>query len=582
MRKKAFWRTGGMKLPLAAAVVFAAQGAAAQDPHAGETPRQKDIRMKWWREARFGMFIHWGLYAEPAGFWNGKAVPGLGEWIMNDAKIPVADYAVLAPKFNPVKFDADLWVAIAKGAGMKYVVMTAKHHDGFAMFRSADPFNIWDATPFKRDPIAEMAAACRKAGLKFGVYYSQAQDWSHPGGAAWNGGPWDPKQKGDLHAYVRDVAAPQMRELMRYNPAVLWWDTPVDMSNADLQLLTAPLPKGIIMNNRLGNGIPGDTETPEQTIPPTGFPGRDWETCMTINDTWGFKSNDTDFKSTQSLVQNLIDIASKGGNYLLNVGPDASGVIPAPEIQRLTEMGEWLKKNGRSIYGTTPSPYRRLPFKGRITVKGDSLFVHVFESSSPVLPGLSTRVKQALNVTTGAKVGFRQSSDGSVTLDPVPLTAGSLPTVIELKLAGKPIVIPQEIPYLEVASTGRIMTPEEADLTGGLQVEHTPSNIGYWTNPSDMAAWGIVTKEGFKGQIALTYACDRNEGGSTFTIQLDGKDTGISGKVQETGGWATYRKVVLDGMLDVPAGKHILRIKPVTKPGLAVMNLQSLELIPAQ
>jgi len=180
------------------------------DPHAAETKAHRDSRMAWWRDARFGMFIHWGLYAEPAGEWKGARQRGIGEWIMHDLKIPVADYAEIAKRFNPVQFDANVWVGIAKAACMKYIVMTSKHHDGFAMFHSeSDPFNIFDATPFKRDPIGEMAAAAARQGLKFGVYYSQAQDWHHPGGGAY-GGHWDPAQDGDLHEYVRTVAAPQV------------------------------------------------------------------------------------------------------------------------------------------------------------------------------------------------------------------------------------------------------------------------------------------------------------------------------------------------------------------------------------
>ena len=149
-----------------------------------ETPAQRDARMDWWREARFGMFIHWGLYSIPAGTWDGKRIPGIGEWIMNDASIPVADYKALAAKFNPTGFNAHDIVALAKAAGMKYIVITSKHHDGFAMFDSkADPFNIVDATPFKRDPLRELAEECRKQGIKLGFYYSQAQDWTAPGGA---------------------------------------------------------------------------------------------------------------------------------------------------------------------------------------------------------------------------------------------------------------------------------------------------------------------------------------------------------------------------------------------------------------
>ena len=331
-----------------------------------ETQSQRDARMEWWREARFGMFIHWGLYAIPAGIWNGRAIPeSNGEWIMNFAKIPVADYKALAAKFNPTKFDADTWVAVAKNAGMKYIVITAKHHDGFAMFDSkADPFNIVDATPFKRDPLKELAAACQKQGMKLGFYYSQDQDWTAPGGAIYGKGQrWDKAQDGDFAHYLETKAIPQMEELLtNYQPypVVVWFDTPTKEMTPELaSKIVALLNKhpNLIWNNRLGGGYRGDTETPEQKIPPQGFPGKDWETCMTINSTWGYKSTDTNFKSTETLLHNLIDIASKGGNYLLNIGPDATGTIPPPEVDRLNAIGKWMAVNGEAIYGTGPTPF---------------------------------------------------------------------------------------------------------------------------------------------------------------------------------------------------------------------------------
>ncbi len=331
-----------------------------------ETREQRDARMKWWREARFGMFIHWGVYSVPAGVYNGTNIGGLGEWIMNRGKIPSAEYRKYVDQFNPTRFNADDFVRVARDAGMKYIVITSKHHDGFAMFKSSDPFNIVDATPYKHDVIKELSVAARKAGIHFGVYYSQCQDWNHPGGDVQGGARWDQSMAGSFDDYLQKVAIPQVKELMtNIKPEVLWWDTPgrvMTPERAKLLHDLLALDPGIIENNRLGGGYQGDTETPEGFIPATGYPGgRDWETCMTINGTWGYKSTDTNFKSTQTLLRNLIDIASKGGNYLLNVGPTAEGVIPQPEIDRLLEMGKWLKANGEAIYATGPNPFPRTP-----------------------------------------------------------------------------------------------------------------------------------------------------------------------------------------------------------------------------
>ncbi len=282
-----------------------------------ETAAQRDARMQWWREARFGMFIHWGLYSVPAGVWNGKQVPGIGEWIMNHAAIPVADYEALVPQFNPIGFSAHDIVALAKSAGMKYIVVTAKHHEGFAMFDSkANPFNITAATSFKRDPLHELADECRKQGIKLGFYYSQDQDWTAPGGSAYGDrhisglqeGHWDKAQDGDFNAYVHNKVIPQLKELLsNYGefPAVIWFDTPTANMKPELAAEIVALLNqhpNLIWNNRLGGGYQGDTETPEQYVPPQGFPDRDWESCMTINDTWGFKSYDTNFKSTENSV----------------------------------------------------------------------------------------------------------------------------------------------------------------------------------------------------------------------------------------------------------------------------------------
>ena len=376
-----------------------------------EATVQRDARMAWWRDARFGMFIHWGLYSIPAGTWKDKQYSFIGEWIMNSASIPVADYKALAPQFNPTDFNAHAIVSLAKSAGMKYIVITAKHHDGFAMFDSkADPFNIVQATPFHRDPIRELAEECRKQGIKLGFYYSQDQDWTAQGGAAYKTGDhnlpshhWDKTQDGDFATYLHSKAIPQIKELLsNYGefPVVIWFDTPTeDMTPALAGEIVALLNQhpNLIWNNRLGGGYKGDTDTPEQYIPPHGYPGRDWEACMTMNDTWGYKSYDTNFKSTETLLRNLIDIASKGGNYLLNIGPDAKGDVPPAEVERLHEVGKWLAVNGEAIYGTQPTLFgteagsfsatekngegkpKFVPsWSWRSTTKADRIYVEIF------------------------------------------------------------------------------------------------------------------------------------------------------------------------------------------------------------
>ncbi len=370
-------------------------------------------KMDWWKDAKLGMFIHWGLYSVPAGVYNGKEIGGIGEWIMNNGKIPVNEYAQYATQFNPTGFNADEWVKMAKEAGFRYIVITSKHHDGFAMFESkVSKYNIMDATPFKRDIIKELSDACKKQGMPLGLYYSQAQDWNAPGGAAF-GGHWDPAQDGDMDKYLDEKAVPQVSEILNNygDIKILWWDTPIQMTPERAAKFMPELAKhpDLIYNNRLGGGISGDLETPEQFIPATGIPGKNWESCMTMNDTWGFKKNDQNWKSSEVLVRNLIDIASKGGNYLLNVGPTQMGLIPDASVDRMKEIGTWMKVNGDAIYGTQASPFKQLDW-GRCTLKkvGDKtlIYLHVFdfpEDGILKVPGLASVVNAAYSLKSPEK-----------------------------------------------------------------------------------------------------------------------------------------------------------------------------------
>jgi alpha-L-fucosidase len=340
-----------------------------------------DPRLDWWRAARFGLFIHWGLYAIPAGQWKGQAVPGIGEWIMHRARIPVAEYEPLAQQFNPVKFDAAEWVSLAKRAGQKYFVITAKHHDGFCMYRtSLTHYNIVDATPFGRDPMAELAAECARQGIRFGFYYSQTQDWHHPDG---DGNDWDyDESKKDFAGYIEDYVKPQVRELLtNYGPiALIWFDTPkgitAEQSLGLLALCKAVQPDTLVCG-RLGNAL-GDYASARDNAIPAALVNADWETPATINDTWGYKADDHNWKSTEDLIRKLVDIASKGGNYLLNVGPTAEGIIPQPSVDRLLKMGAWLDVNGESVYGTRAGPVQGLPWC-RTTVANGKMYLHVFD-----------------------------------------------------------------------------------------------------------------------------------------------------------------------------------------------------------
>ncbi|HEY6900714.1 MAG TPA: alpha-L-fucosidase, partial [Puia sp.] len=410
----------------------------------------KDERLRWWKEAKFGMFIHWGISSVWAGRYQGKEIPGHSEWIMHGAKIPVAEYRRLAGRFRPTAFNAEQWVRIARDAGMKYIVFTCKHHDGFAMFGSGvSKLNVVDATPFKRDIVRELAAACRKYGVRLGLYYSQAQDWLHPGGAA-SGGSWDPAQKGDMNAYLDTVGVPQVRELLtKYGPiAEFWWDTPNDMDaeKARKFLPLLALQPEMITNNRLGGGVPGDIETPEQYIPATGIPGRNWESCMTMNDSWGYKARDSNWKSSKTLIRSLVDITSKGGNLLLNVGPMADGRIPTPSIVRLKEMGGWLARNGEAIYGTAVSPFPYLPW-GRATRKEGKLYLHVFEwPRDGVLRGpLLNKVRRAYLLATPGKE-LRTFVDSGFVMVRVPVECpDTAATVVVLDIEGK-VKVNEDIP----------------------------------------------------------------------------------------------------------------------------------------
>jgi alpha-L-fucosidase len=435
-------------------------------PIPAESQADRDARMAWWREARFGMFIHWGLYAVPAGQWKGQPVPGIGEWIQNSANIPRQEYEELAAQFNPTKYDPKAWARLAKEAGVRYVVITSKHHDGFALFDSkVSDWDVVDRTPYAKDLLKPLADACRAEGIRFAVYHS-IMDWHHPAQDKTNG-RFDPSsiKKGRKQEYVNYMKSQLVELLDSCDPVILWFDGewPNWWTEEDGRQVYAFLREkkpSLIINNRVGNGrkgmqglnkddaqYVGDYGTPEQEIPATGLPGVDWESCMTMNDTWGYKSDDHNWKSAETLIRNLVDCTSKGGNYLLNVGPTAEGEIPPPSVERLQAIGRWMKVNGESIYGATASPIGK-PEWGRVTAKTvdgkTTLYLHVFDwPSNGSLPirDLQGKVASAKVLATGDAVEITPA--GILNVVKVPRGAvDSIDTIIAVTLSDE-IAVPQ-------------------------------------------------------------------------------------------------------------------------------------------
>jgi alpha-L-fucosidase len=417
-----------------------------------ESPEVMAKRMEWFKEAKFGMFIHWGVYSKAGGEWNGET--NHAEWLQLTAKIPLAEYKTFARTFNPVKFNADEWVSIAKNAGMKYLVITSKHHDGFAMFDSpSNAYNIIKGTAFNRDPIKELAEACRKQDIRFCVYYSLGRDWEDPDVPTGSGDKvgwrsnlidFPDESKKDFQKYFDRKVKPQVRELLtNYGPiGIMWFDTYELISHEqsmELFQMIRELQPNCIINSRIGRGL-GDYGISEGKIPADGSM-KPWETCMTMNNHWSYNKADEKWKSSEELTRNLIDIASKGGNFLLNGGPTGEGIIPEPSVIRLEEMGRWLKVNGEAIYGTKFSPFGKLAW-GRCTQKVENgntmLYFSVFNWPSNgklVLPKFSNKILKSTLLANGKAVKTVSTGEGVVV--ELPTTAPSaIASVVKIEITG--------------------------------------------------------------------------------------------------------------------------------------------------
>lgn len=547
----------------------------------------QDAKMAWWREAKFGMFVHWGVYSVTGGQYKGRELPNSAEWMMNRGKIPIAEYEQYAAQFNPTKFDADEFVKRAKNAGMKYLVITAKHHDGFGLFDSkASSFDMVDSTPSKRDIMKELARACRDHGLRFGFYYSQAQDWHHPGG---HGNNWDKTiERVSTDEYVRDKAAPEVKQLLtEYGPiAIFWWDTPRKMSQESFDLLHSltSLQPGVITNDRLGDDYKGDHKTFERKIPKRGPTDADWEVCMPISGSWGYKKIDRSFKSKETLIHNLVDIVSKGGNYLLNVSPTGEGALLPEATERLEAIGEWMKVNSESIYGTSASPFEKLEW-GRCTkkvyAKGADLYLHVFEwpeDGKLLVPGLKNEILQAYTMAGWESLATASTDAGTVVSLPSEPT-DQYCSVLVLKVRGKLDIessrpAPGADGALVLAADDAYLHNNEGSKDAEVRQHGETPHIGYWLDDKAWAEWGFRVDQPGVYQVWAEASVE----GARTKFQVGLPDNKIDAEFASTGSYGVYQRRLLGELRIASAGDHALQVVP-TPGGWEPMNLRKVELI---
>lgn len=570
-----------------------------------ESVKTRDERISWWQEARFGMFVHWGVYSVPGGEWKGKKVLGYSEHLMRKEKIPVTEYREqLVKPFNPVDFNADEWIRTAKDAGMKYFIITAKHHDGFALFDSdVTDFNIVDASGYGKDPMPELAAACKKYGIKFGFYYSHAFDWEHPDAP---GNDWDYNNPGgdlnlfggrdwfDVHPellpkavkYVDEKAIPQIRELLvKYHPDILWFDTPHKLplsENIRILKVIREIDPNVVVNGRLARSSGenfGDyqntADRPAEFFPVTG----DWEAIPTTNESYGYSRYDDSHKPASFFIRLLANSASRGGNLLMNIGPMGNGRIDNRDTVILTGIGRWMKMYGESIYGTQKTP---LPLQswGVCTKKGNRLYLHVFDwpkDGKLIVGGLKTKPGKASLLATNRNLSVKKLNETDVQINLPKVAPDQDNSILVLEMDQTFEV--DDVRLLSSESNNRLLA-FDAKLSGsGFHFGDGKTDRYYvdgWTQTSQSVSWPFRLNKPVRVELSIRYQADANSGGKVV-VSVAGQNFPLSIKPSE--GKPEIRTEVI-ARCSIPAGTHKLNILPESISGQSLMQLFQLDIKP--
>ncbi|HUP10775.1 MAG TPA: alpha-L-fucosidase, partial [Niastella sp.] len=543
----------------------------------------------------------WGIYSLPGGEWKGKRVDGYAEHLMRKEKLTRADYLELAHQFNPVLFDADAWARQAKEAGMKYMIITSKHHDGFAMYDSKiSDFNIIQQTPFKRDPMAALSAACHKYGIKLGFYYSHAFDWEHPdapgndweysnpGGdkGLYGAGNWfneNPELLPKAQKYVDEKAIPQKKELLtKYHPDILWFDTPSKLPlSENIRILKAirEIDNKVVINGRLAKSEEvsfGDykntADRPLEFFPVNG----DWEAIPTTNESYGYHKYDNSHKPVEDFVHLLAKAASRGGNLLMNIGPKGDGTFDNKDQVILKGIGAWLQKNSESIYGSVASA---LPLQswGVSTLKGNKLYLHVFDwpvNNKLYVGGLRSETGKVYLLANKKTLTTHRLNENDLEIALPAQMPDTLNTVIVLELKGAlkfdsvRVLSPNILQHRLLAFDAKLRG-KDFSYGDGKAGKYYVQN---WKSKDQWLSWTFRTTQPVSFTVNMKYLAGEGNGG-TFVLQ-----TGAFSKEIKITGSGSNTKVLTEeiGNITLPAGTHELTIKPVSIDKGELMKLLEL------